>query len=381
MAEVAFAERLRERREKTAADFRIARVYESFEELLASDVDAVGVFTQRWTHARFAIAALRAGKHVYSAVPAAVSLEELEELLATVRETGMTYMLGETHYYLPEAILCRKLFRQGAFGRFVYAQAGYLHDMEHGFYPPYQGANGPEWKRFASFPPMLYPTHSIGMMLGITGERVTRVACFGQVDRHEDGIFNRELSHFANDFSNESALLRTSDGGMIRANEFRRVSGNDPLSVYGTAATFRYPRWIRHDRTETDFVAEITCAKEARPDGWEAERREGAQEDFFSGTAPVHDVARLPREFVGKPNGHGGSHQFLADDFVRACRSGKFPVLNAWTAARFCAPGIVAHESARRDGETLVVPDFGSPPDDAAILDVEAEEGKPPPVE
>jgi hypothetical protein len=93
----------------------------------------------------------------------------------------------------------------------------------------------------------------------------------------------------------------------------------------------------------------------------------------------MHDTDRLPSEFHGLPNGHGGSHQFLADDFVQMLVREQMPVLNVWKAASFCAPGIVAHQSARRDGETLPVPDFGEPPDDAQIMDLEKELGKPPP--
>jgi len=33
-----------------------------------------------------------------------------------------------------------------------------------------------------------------------------------------------------------------------------------------------------------------------------------------------------------------------------------------WAAARYCLPGIVAHESAKRNGELLDVPDLGDPP-------------------
>ena len=41
--------------------------------MLESDVDAVAIFTQRWTHGPLVVQALRAGKHVYSAVPMAIS--------------------------------------------------------------------------------------------------------------------------------------------------------------------------------------------------------------------------------------------------------------------------------------------------------------------
>ena len=46
------------------------------------------------------------------------------------------------------------------------------------------------------------------------------------------------------------------------------------------------------------------------------------------------------------------------------------------TAARFCAPGIVAHQSARNGEAMMEVPDFGLPPSDMAIMDLEFEFGK-----
>ncbi|MDF2721545.1 MAG: hypothetical protein K0Q59_1220, partial [Paenibacillus sp.] len=35
----------------------------------------------------------------------------------------------------------------------------------------------------------------------------------------------------------------------------------------------------------------------------------------------------------------------------------------------YLAPGLVAHESSKREGEMVDVPDFGSPPADWALLD------------
>jgi len=81
-----------------------------------------------------------------------------------------------------------------------------------------------------------------------------------------------------------------------------------------------------------------------------------------AGVSQVHDVARLPREFVGLPNGHVGSHQFLVDDFVKCCVAGELPPCNVWQAARYVLPGLIAHESALRGGELLEIPDFGDAP-------------------
>ena len=80
------------------------------------------------------------------------------------------------------------------------------------------------------------------------------------------------------------------------------------------------------------------------------------------GASAVHPVERLPREFAGLPNGHAGAHQFLVDDFVTACASGQLPPNNAWDAARYMLPGLVAHESALQGGALLPIPDFDNPP-------------------
>jgi hypothetical protein len=69
---------------------------------------------------------------------------------------------------------------------------------------------------------------------------------------------------------------------------------------------------------------------------------------FRTGFAPIHDRSRLPAEFEGLPNGHQGAHHFLIDDFVTAVTDGTRPPVDAWTAASYCVPGLVAHESASR---------------------------------
>ena len=40
----------------------------------------------------------------------------------------------------------------------------------------------------------------------------------------------------------------------------------------------------------------------------------------------------------------------------------KMPTVNAWLAARYTVPGLLAHESMIRDGQAFDVPDFGDAP-------------------
>lgn len=343
----------------------------TFEELLASDVDAVAIFTQRWTHGPLVEQALRAGKHVYSAVPMAVTEDEIARIIDAVREARKVYMMGETSYYNPATVYARQQHEAGRFGRVFYSEGDYVHDMDLGFYDAYQYSGGENWKRTASYPPMLYPTHSVGGVLGATGSHAVSVSCVGYRDEGGDGVFDREISMFANDFSNASALFELAAGGSMRINEFRRVGYPSHLResrfrYFGTEASFEQLALVsvwqdKHAVADISDQLETQATMDA-DDPMLADVAPALRDAFISGMASVHDAGRLPAEFRGLPNGHEGSHHFLVDDFVTAINTGTLPPVNAWEAARYTLPGIVAHQSALRGGERLPVPDFGDAP-------------------
>jgi len=360
-------ERAIELNERLSLDGTVA----DFDAMLASDVDAVAIFTQRWTHGPLVVKALRAGKHVYSAVPMAVSEEEIANIIEAVRETKLTYMMGETSYYNPATVYARGKAAEGAFGRVFYAEGDYVHDMDLGFYEAYQYSGGEQWKSTASYPPMLYPTHSVGGVLGAIDSHAVSVSCIGVKDQRADGVFDKDVSQFNNDFSNATALFELNDGGAMRINEMRRVGypchiRESRFRYFGTEASLEQLAEVsvwQDKESVTDISADLaTHATMEADDASLAHVAPALRDAFMSGHAQVHDVSRLPGEYAGAPNGHEGSHHFLADDFVTAVKNGTLPPVNAWVAARFTLPGIVAHESALRGGERLPINDFGAAP-------------------
>ena len=365
------ADELPERAAEAVDRYGLAGVKGSFEELLASDVDAVAIFTQRWTHGPLVERALRAGKHVYSAVPMAVSEEEIAAIIQAVRDTGLVYMMGETSYYNPATVYARKQLADGKFGRIFYAEGDYVHDMDLGFYEAYQYSGGERWKETASYPPMLYPTHAVGGVLGAVPAHAVSVSCVGVKDDRDDGVFDKDVSMFGNDFSNSPALCELNDGGVMRTNEMRRVGypshiRESRFRFFGTEASFEQLAKVSvwQDKQNVHDVSEQMETRPSIPldDPSLAHVAPDLRDAFVSGLAPVHDPGRLPEEFRGAPNGHEGSHHFLVDDFVTAVNNGTLPPVNAWLAARFTLPGIVAHQSALRNGERLPIRDFGDAP-------------------
>jgi len=73
----------------------------SYDELLASQIDGVFVVTPPATHAELAVAALRAGKHVFVEKPLAASLEDCCRIKFEAERAGRTVMVGHTFIYHP----------------------------------------------------------------------------------------------------------------------------------------------------------------------------------------------------------------------------------------------------------------------------------------
>jgi predicted dehydrogenase len=348
------------RAQEAVSHFGLDGSFDSFDQLLESDCECVAIFTQRWTHGPLALRALQAGKHVYSTVPMAVNAGEMQAILDVVRSSGLVYMMGETSYYYPAAVWARKRLEAGDFGRIFYAEGDYVHDMDLGFYDAYRFSGGDHWKETASFPPMMYPTHAIGGVLSVLPEHAVSVSCLAVRDERGDGVFDRSVSMFDNDFSNASALFELSGGSIMRTNEMRRVGYPSHIResryrYFGTEASFEQLAEVSvwQDKKGVTDVSELLA--QVPPPG-------GTSHD---GYAPAHDPSRLPKAYAGLKSGHEGSHHFLADDFVRAVDTGSLPPVNAWVAARYTLPGIIAHRSAQLGGERLPVPDLGAPPVDA----------------
>jgi predicted dehydrogenase len=363
--EVALVELNPERRANIAAKFSIKRTFASLSELWDSDFNAVAIFTPRWTHAQIALEAIENGRHVYTAVPMGITQNEISQLVEASSKTKLTYFMAETSFYYPAVVFSRKKFAQGEIGKFVYGEGEYLHDMSHGFSDAYAANGGDDWKSTASFPPMLYSTHSVSTILSVTGAQATSVTCIGLKDTAGDGIFDSNVSMWKNDQSNQIALFETSDGGVMRIAELRRV-GTAPLestvrmSIFGTEGSFEqqvgYASWATKNSFDiiTDEIgtfSDVENPYSLKPDYIPPNLWDG-------GFARVHDRSQLPKEFVGLSNGHGGSHQFMVDDFVMDAVGERKAPMNVIDAARFTIPGVLAHQSAQIAGQKLQIPQY-----------------------
>ncbi len=384
--EVFVCDLLRERAEDYAKTFDV-KIIDSFEEALASDtINSIAIFAQRFKHGQMAIDALKAGKHVYSSVPCSISIDEIIEIERLVRETRLTYSMGETGYYRAAAIFCRNEFKKGTFGKFAYGEAHYNHDIRN-MEQSFRSSGGEDWKRFAGIPPMFYPTHSTSMILSTMPDvYAKKVVAFGFEGSPRTDIYGTEnQNNYQNPFSNTTMLLELSNGGIARISENRCVGWRAPETYisqfYGTDGGYEFSvarhhlaKWDenRYGEVIMKDVTQLLQPKsvyEMITSDYDKAVQTIADGAGFIETSPVQPVERLPKEFDGINNGHNGTHHFLIDDFCRAYETGKLSPTNIWQVARWNIPGLMAQKSALQGGKVMDVLDLGNPPEDWEVLE------------
>jgi predicted dehydrogenase len=334
---------LRDDRMKTLMEtYGCDKTYKAYSEMLKDEnVDAVAVFTPAPVHAKMSVEAMEAGKHVISAVPAGINEEECAKLVETAKRTGKLYMMAETSFYRPEIISCRQWSAEGAFGEIFYSESHYYHD---GLEPLWWDEDGnPTWRH--GYPPMLYPTHCTGMIVPVTGERLTEVTCLGW--GVEDEAIRGNV--YGNPFYNATAFFKTSGGNAAKIAFYKKVAsgGAERGQFMGTEMSFDMPRpggvpAMISRRAEGQVIknkyveSKISTEPYEQPKHWEL----------------------LP-EPLRHPTGHTGSHSFITNEFVMAVMEQRQPEINVYEALAYTIPGIYAHKSAMEEGRTFKIPDYG----------------------
>lgn len=333
-----------DRLEQLAKTYGPGAAYKNFHEFLRHpELDAVAVFTPAPLHVQMATEAMKAGKHVISAVPAGMSMEELEELLETVKTTGMKYMMAETSYYRPEIITCRDWASAGKFGTIFHSQSEYHHEGLLSIMFDEEGK--PTWRH--GLPPMLYPTHCLGMIVPVTGERMAEVTAVGWGDNHEV----LRTNSYKNPFWNTAAFFKTAKGHSAQVSVCWHIAaeGTERGAFYGDRLSYVMKRPEGSPNTVVTIRGESTKMEENRYPVGDVRMESFPESNHWES---------LPASMrVGTD--HGGSHTFLTHEFIRSIVEDRWPAVNVYEAIAYTAPGIIAHQSALRQGESMKIEDYG----------------------
>lgn len=308
--------------------------YSDFNTFLTHDMDAVVLANYANEHAPFAIAALKAGKHVFSEVLPVQTMKEAVELIETVESTGLTYAYGENYCYMPAPYEMRRLYRMGKIGEFEYGECEYIHNCEP-IWPGIAYGNPEHWRNtmYSTF----YCTHSLGPIIHATGLRPVKVTGFETTMNER----NRRMGAKGSAFGIEMVTLE--NGGLVKSIHGVGLYRNSVwYTMYGGKGRMECPR----EDANADHVSRIyvNC------DAFSGEYKERPVENYM----PAREHDEECRKF-----GHGGSDFYSMYHFVeKLLGNPEEDIIDVYEAMDMFLPGMFAYRSILKDSVPVEIPNL-----------------------
>ena len=295
----------------TFTRFHGLRSYESVAALLADDrIQMVVNLTNPSSHFEVSLAALNAGRHVYSEKPLAMTMTDAQTLVETAQAHGLGLAAAPCNH-LGEAVqvLLREV-RSGRLGRIVLAQA----EMDDGMipmlnYPAWRSRSGAPWPARDEFEVgcvMEHAGYQIGPLVTLFGP-VRRVSAFSACLMPEKGqdvgvtIITPDFSIGVLEFD-EGIVARISHSILAPANRALRVVGQHgaatltdvweyhaPVRVTSTGKGFLQRAMRVVEKRLSRFIPGLLIGHAARPEPARraAKTAGGHRMDFARGIAQL----------------------------------------------------------------------------------------------
>ncbi|MBQ9760351.1 MAG: Gfo/Idh/MocA family oxidoreductase [Clostridia bacterium] len=304
------------------------KFYETFEELLATDIDAVIIATDAVCHVPYVIGAMNAGKHVLCEIPSINTVEEAKILKDAVEShPDLIYMAGENCCFWAFVETWKRMYEEGQLGEIVYAEGEYLHSIDPKNFAPDNYPKG-HWR--ITNPAIKYITHEMGPLLYILNDRCVSVTC-----TESNIVYN---PYFPEKNATGVATFKTAKGTILHI-----------LISFGTyiMPDHNFRLCGTRGSVETDRLKKYT----------EAHTFANLQDvpDTFKTKLDIPVTTRYEGETEGA---HGGGDKKMMSEFLRCIAENQKPAMDVDFAIRMTMPGILAHESAVRGGIPVEIPEL-----------------------
>jgi predicted dehydrogenase len=308
-----------------------AYVTDDADAFLKQDFDAVLLATYCPGHAPDAIRCLAAGKHVLSEVTAFFTMAEGVALVEAVEKSGKVYQMAENYPYGRANMWLARKWKEGLFGKLMYAEYEYVHECRVLAYtygdgtPVMPGNQAHSWRSWLNF--HYYNTHSLGPVMYITGERPTRVTSLpGEtvLAGYPMGAGEHAMGGVG------PSLIHMSGGGLVRNLMGATTNDSHHQRIWGTLGS-------------------------AEGDDWNLSVRLGAQ-----GRSPKLKVVPSWDEMgeLAAKAGHGGGDFWVLYHFAKQILEGVPGPFDVYASADCTAQGILAYKSAKHNGQPFDIPDL-----------------------
>lgn len=319
------------------------KIYETYDELIHSGIDAVILCNYFHEHAKYAIAALEAGVAVLSETTAAVSLGECVDLVEAVERTGGKYMLGANCLYIKPVHAIKKLVEEEKYGKVCYADAEYVHGKTKGEVISGTGVEVDydhlHWRQ--TLPATYYNMHSLGPLMYVTNSIPKKVvgkvvkAHTAPTTKISDGVKSFVLT----EMDNGAVFNTTGCNSVGTTGKWFRVVGE-----YGTMET---PRFDGNDGGLTKLIEVGSDTHEIKTTNYTWSSCNAFSEEEEKKYSEAIDGA-----------GHGGIDLLLFVHFIKYLRGEEEAFFDVYRSTALSAAGILAWYSVLSGSKEMIIPDF-----------------------
>jgi predicted dehydrogenase len=323
-----------------------------FERLVErDDIDIVYTATPWDWHVPVCLAAMKAGKHAATEVPAATTLEDCWELVRVSEETRRHCLMMENCNYNFNEMLLDRMVKEGVFGEILYAEAAYIHDLRELLF---EDRDEGLWRRtpHTSRDGNFYPTHGLGPVAWYLdihkGDRFDYLVSMSTPER---GLSDWREAHVSRDSAKWSEQYVAGD---INSSLIRTVRGRNILLQHNVTLPTPYTRLnsVRGTRGAfEDFPVRFYIDGEGRPHAWRTLDDETRARYTHPLWKRIGDIAR-------ERGGHGGMDYIMAYRLIETMREGLVPDFDVYDAAAWSAPWPLSEASLALSSAPVRFPDF-----------------------
>ena len=328
---------------------------QEYRKLIESPDVEVVIVTSAWeNHIPACVYAMRCGKQVATEVGGAYSLDDFWELVRAHEETGIHCMMLENCCYDADELMALRMVREGVFGKIVYCEGGYHHDLRH------EIASGEarrhyRLRNYQNRNCENYPTHELGPIAKILdinrGNRMVKLTSMAS------GAWG--LNDYARKVSQISAELQNypfKQGDIVKTNIQCAHDETICLTLDTTLPRY-YTRGFTVRGTNGFFNAS----------GYDLNGDmifvEGENERFHYGNRKEYEEQWMHPiwkhfEEEGVKGGHGGMDWLVFDAYFTSLKENMVPPIDTYDTASWMAITPLSEASISNGNMPVDIPDF-----------------------
>jgi len=320
------------------------------------DIDVIYIATPWSLHTPIAVYAMNNGKHAFTEVPAAKTLDECWQLVETSERTRKYCMILENCCYDFFELMTLNLARQGMLGDIIHGEGAYIHDLLEGNFSKEKYYD--MWRLKENFRNgNLYPTHGLGPVAQVMN--INRGARLEYLTSMQSKDFM--MGKMADELAAKDDFYKPFAGKTYRGNMNTTVIYTDK------GLTIK----LQHDVTSPNIYSRIykisgtkgAALKYPLPGkfsiaGKEDWMSEQTSHDLQEKYTP--DIVTRVGEMAKKVGGHGGMDFLMNWRTIDCLRNGLPLDIDVYDAATWSSIAPLTESSVANHSKLITVPDFTS---------------------